>query len=865
MAIYKEIIEWSSGRPIWQRDAFRRIVCGEQIDEKAINELLITALDEYTNFDGLGEKPTAIPLEESHFLSCSDTCHNVVLNSISEVENINALACISPVEFAPSGLTLIYGGNGSGKSGYVRILKKICSCRDIPQKILPNIYLKEQKTEQKATINFSIGNRKSTFNWNGGSNSLSELRSVHVFDSKSGSIFVTEENDLAFIPLGIDVFKALGEICGIIKERIDLRISKLPKVLPQIRIELKESEAALWLSKLSHHTTEEDANKWTSFTIDDKKRLNNVNEKLQKDPKKISIELRSKAKRYETHLLTHVVECKKFEDNKIEELKKAKEKLTNASQASKLASNAAFGDPNKYPVKGVGSESWRALWETARRFSETVAYPNKSYPFYEVSDRCVLCHQTLQEDARQRFKDFEKFVKDDTAAKLGEAAAEFDIARSEYDNFNVFDKSVLSILEEIKNDDPKFEAEIRSYLNQVKTCRDSILETLKTNKWKIEQLNIPSPKLKSQEYIERLNIKSKEFEVASKPEEIERLKKIKMNLEGKRWLSENKIEIINEIKRLKQIYALNIVKKSTNPKGITDKSNQMVEKYVGEELRNSFEKWVSNLSPQKFSVVLNTRGDHGVTYHSLSLNDANDPTVSVADIVSEGEHRALALAAFLTEVCAFPHNSCLVFDDPVSSLDHIYRKRVADSLVGLAKERQIIIFTHDIYFLLSLIEASKRYEVKRKLFQLLCDSRGTGIYDRDIPFQAKNVNDKIKELNKLVHDAKKIKKESGDQAYLPYAYLLCAKFRITLERSVEEVYVNDVVARYKWNVTTKGKIGRLGKIEPEDCTFIDNMMDKYSTPLHDPGAESPPPPPTPKEIEWDISELKKKISNIRQR
>ncbi|NLE23893.1 MAG: AAA family ATPase [Clostridiaceae bacterium] len=864
MTIDEEIIEWSSGRPIWQRDALRRIVCGEQIDETAIDEIFKIALRECL-FDEISDNTTAIPLEKSNFLPNSVDSHNVILNSISEVKNINALAGISPIEFSPSGLTLIYGGNGSGKSSYVRILKKICSCRDIPHKILPNVYLKNQSTEQNSTIKFTIDDEESTFKWNEENNSSPELKLVHVFDSKSGSIFVTKENDLAFIPLGIDVFKALGEICGLIKEKIDSKILKLQKALPEIRSELRNTDAALWLSRLSHNTTEEDADKWTSFTVDDENTLNDINEKLQKDPLKISSELESKAKRYKTQLLTRIEACKKFEDEKVEELKKANEKLKIASRAWKLASDTAFNDSNKYPVSGVGSAAWRALWETARHYSESVAYPNDQYPLSKEGGRCVLCHQLLQQDARKRFKDFETFVKDDTASKFGEAAAEFDIAKSEYENFNVFDDIISAVLDEIKNDEPELEKDIRKYLESAKTCCDSILTYLQKNGGMIEKLDIPNPELKLQEHIESIVIKSKEFNEASKPEEIERLKKDKLNLEGKRWLSENNDKIIKEIKRLTYIRILNTVRNSTNTRGITEKSNQMVEKYVGEELRNSFEKWISDLSPQKFKVVLNTRGDHGVTYHSLSLVDPNDPTVSVADIVSEGEHRALALAAFLTELCTFPHKSCVVFDDPVSSLDHIYRKRVADSLVSLAKERQIIIFTHDIYFLLSLIESSKKYEVKRKLFQLLSDSRGTGIYDEDIPFQAKDVNNKIRDLNKLVQTAKKIRSENGDKACLPYTFELLNKFRTTLERSVEEVYVNDVVARYKWNITTKGKIGRLGKIEPDDCIFIDDMMDRYSTPLHDPGVESPPPPPTLEEIENDIIALKTRITEIRNK
>lgn len=50
----------------------------------------------------------------------------------------------------------------------------------------------------------------------------------------------------------------------------------------------------------------------------------------------------------------------------------------------------------------------------------------------------------------------------------------------------------------------------------------------------------------------------------------------------------------------------------------------------------------------------------------------------------------------------------IVFDDPVSSLDHRRRERVAKRLAAEAVQRQVIIFTHDIYFLCLLEEEAKR-------------------------------------------------------------------------------------------------------------------------------------------------------------
>jgi ABC-type cobalamin/Fe3+-siderophores transport system ATPase subunit len=45
---------------------------------------------------------------------------------LRSVENLNRLAANQQLRFALNGLTVIYGDNGSGKSGYARIAKKLC-------------------------------------------------------------------------------------------------------------------------------------------------------------------------------------------------------------------------------------------------------------------------------------------------------------------------------------------------------------------------------------------------------------------------------------------------------------------------------------------------------------------------------------------------------------------------------------------------------------------------------------------------------------------------------------------------------------------------------------------------------------------
>ena len=74
------------------------------------------------------------------------------------------------------------------------------------------------------------------------------------------------------------------------------------------------------------------------------------------------------------------------------------------------------------PLAGVGGSPWKALWEAARRFSEQHAYPGQVFPVLGNECRCVLCLQNVEEEAQERFKRFDRFVKDETQVQLREAS-----------------------------------------------------------------------------------------------------------------------------------------------------------------------------------------------------------------------------------------------------------------------------------------------------------------------------------------------------------------------------------------------------------------------------------------------------------
>ena len=72
-----------------------------------------------------------------------------------------------------------------------------------------------------------------------------------------------------------------------------------------------------------------------------------------------------------------------------------------------------------------------------------------------------------------------------------------------------------------------------------------------------------------------------------------------------------------------------------------------------------------------------------------------------------------------------------MFDDPASFLDYKWREGVAQRSVDEAKRRQVIVFTHDIVFLLRLKEVVEGKEVDQLDQHVRNLPRGAGVMQRE--------------------------------------------------------------------------------------------------------------------------------------
>lgn len=113
---------------------------------------------------------------------------------------------------------MIYGKNGTGKSGYTRILKKICG-KPHTRDLIGNIY-KPNVSIGKCTISYKRGEQVEQCFWSVNDGAIESLRSVDIFDSDTGTSYLNEANSVSYIPPIVAFFSSFSRYHDIIKEHL---------------------------------------------------------------------------------------------------------------------------------------------------------------------------------------------------------------------------------------------------------------------------------------------------------------------------------------------------------------------------------------------------------------------------------------------------------------------------------------------------------------------------------------------------------------------------------------------------------------------------------------------------------------------
>ena len=249
MTINQEILNFSNSCSKWMRDLIRRIAQQTRLTANDIQDALVNLKAS----EGLCAGGSCIPLDASHLSGRTITSHDsTILLSISDVKNANQLAPKQIMPFAVSGITIIYGYNGSGKTGYGRILRQICRSRhDNKQAILGNVYGSRPGGPATATVAYRVGNEDHILQWKDGIASPDELAYISVFDASTAPLYADKQNKIEFLPMGLDILPDLGDACRMLSGTLDTEILALSAKINVPLPTVKSQKYKTFFSRLS--------------------------------------------------------------------------------------------------------------------------------------------------------------------------------------------------------------------------------------------------------------------------------------------------------------------------------------------------------------------------------------------------------------------------------------------------------------------------------------------------------------------------------------------------------------------------------------------------------------------------------------
>lgn len=865
-SVLHDLLEWSAARPMWQRDALRRIVRNDSLTDTDVLELTQLCLL-HRGAAAIPEPPlTADPLTKSHLPQTPGAKSCVTLVAIENLQNVNRLPSDQRLAFIDGpGLTVVYGENGTGKTGFARVVKNACRTRGAQPAIRPNAFTPVTNTPASANIIYRVDNAERNVSWLDRSNSIGELSNIFVFDGHTGVHYLTDDGPTTFTPRGLHILPTLSAAADKIGSCIDTFIKSTEQAnaaFAAIHSSSHGEHIGRFIDGLASHARSSDTFPTTQLSPDDLYRLSELNDVLASTEKHHAQTLRAAAGRITQFASTLDVSSESLSDDKMDAARSLVESANSASQAALSFSSGSF-DSSYLP--GTGGDAWRLLWDSARDYATSIAYPGRPFPPTEDAARCVLCQQDLDGQALTRMTSFDAFCRDQSLRLAEQGKHRLVDARRQFDAIGPLTPAFEAVQADLSSIGQAALSALKSTVDAYDSRLLSLKSILATQAWS----DLPSvPAFSTSDLralADNINARAALGENAHDPSVHGQLILERNQLLTKQWIAAHGEDINAQIERHRQLDRLKQCKRDTSTKSITEKHAAITHDIVTEAYCSRFQEELLQLGLNTLMVRMqDISARKGQCKFGLRIPSVADAGSKVRDIASDGEQRCIALAAFLAELSQTSHKSTLVFDDPVSSLDHRYRDKIAIRLVKESKSRQIVVFTHDTVFLASIEHHANEHRIRFECRYLEWHNGLPGRCNEGLPWDHNTPQDKIDKLQKLQRDIAsqwQLIPTEKNVSDIRSGYGL---LRATIERIVEREVLGNVIQRYSSYINIKN-LDKVIAFDSASLTQIKRIHKRCCdvTNAHDPASGGNAPVPSASDFKNDIDETHALLEAIR--
>jgi energy-coupling factor transporter ATP-binding protein EcfA2 len=849
----EETIAWIDKRPNWLVSSINLLFKNNRpFSQNEINDLADKCIQEAK----LKKGKTKIDKKAfSSYFGTNTNKGTVQLKSLSNIKGINNLNPKEPLELSSDNITIVYGRNGSGKSGYVRILKKACGARKT-EDLLCDVF--KGKESQECDFEIIKNGKTEKIKWKPQNKIENDLKTIDIFDTSSGISYVMENNEVTYEPPVLKFLTYLSETTDKVNNIVVEKINKLSPTLPALPANLQNT--AIFKKHKSLSNTKEFDNDLKKTIWNKKKEKQQTNLEVQLVNSKNSdlfLSLKNQSDSIEKIIKKNQSLVNQLSLKEFREINNINKDIAGKQKQIKNSEKLLKG--NK--IDGITTSLWKVLWQAAREFSNNEAYPTKSFPNTENNARCVLCQQEISKDAITRFDSLETFIKNKFNTELNVLTENHEDKIENLPSF--WEKELQEAILSKSSLSSGLKTEIQKSFENLKLRKESFkkakkeTDLVKVTDYKIQKL------LKKELASIKKKLKGLETAKTSKGTKLNEDKILELKAE--KWIVDNKKTISKALSDKESLANLNKAKSLCSTNALSTKKSDLAENLVTKEFIQNFEKELKGLGADNLNVTIaKSKTAKGKVYYAIKLKNSI-LTEKIENVLSEGEFRIVSLAAFLADVSNKAYNSPFIFDDPISSLDVDYEENTVKRIVELSKARQVIVFTHRLSFLSLLNDEANSQSVKTKNVTILSEYWGKGqpsrpLMDSQKPLAALNTL-----LDQRLTSAVKILQTIGTTEYLPISKSICSDFRITLERIIENDLLNQIVLRYRRGIQTKNRLHTLVKINQNDINLLDGMMSKYSIYEHSQSAVLPTKPIDPNDLKKDLEDVRDWILEFKKR
>jgi hypothetical protein len=810
------LAEWANGNDEWIRYVVRQVLSsGRQLTTDEAEQAYQLFREEKSLDPRTEPEMPALTMAAS----ADEADEPLTITKLSNVTGVNALVTGEVIE-PHEGLTILFGENGTGKTGYSRIFKALAASRT-DDVILGDIEGGPDVTPS-ADLEYRLGTENKQLAWTG-ERGVSPFIRMSIFDSPSVTFHVDDDLEYVYVPAALALFNHV--------------IAGLKAVQSKIEDATKELTAGTTtlLSRFPKDATVYPLIETLGAATD----LVDLKAKADDDPKideRLDV-LRRAVAALEANTIGAQIGV-------LQHFQRVLTQATGVTTALAAFDGHAYNDLLAR-LAGL-TRDYTAFREELFAAADLPAPPELTWESFVAAgedyrahldevdahdaDRCLYCRQTLADPARRLVSKYADYLADKINADISETNNQILAAVAPLKALRSGEVSAFIAEYSERDDKPTFYSPLVQLGSVLADLDIAVQGGTAVGSDLSEQVTPLATTLGDTSAATATHLESLRTQSENRSSALAAKRKELSELIAAGELSKSWATIETQVRNAKEADRLKIL---VHPIPGLGRSVTSLAKSASDLLINkSFDKlFIEECTALRApSLKIEFVGRQGRAQRRKMLSGKHKPS----KILSEGEQKVLAMADFLAEARLAGITAPVIFDDPVNSLDHRRINEVAQRIAALAEDNQVIVFTHDIFFattLLSLFEKSKRCTY----FHVTDEdgkgevARATGPRWDSLANLKKNINETIQAAHKEGGEARAALVRTG----YDWIRSWCEVFvEIDLLQGVTQRYQPNVRMTSLPNLKTAAlpaAIETVTRIFEEACRYIDGHSQPLAT------------------------------------